>query len=339
MAAFALVCAATTWSGCAPETKPKGLHHGPQSSSDSSGDLIKSLASNINHLEEFDFPQMLSQVRGRLNQWVLKDSPTTAWERDPLVASLPEGLQKLKEVQALDSLDYTADDVVFLQEAIWMRDIAKTRQDAQFDDLKQAQRLFDWTIRNLQLQAEPTGSAVRVPHAPRDILLLARGTAEERAWVFTLLARQLGIDVVILAVPTGEDKAPRAWVPAVLYQKELYLFDSRLGLPIPGPAGQGIATLSQVADDDSLLRALDVDEKHPYPMEASRLKDVVPWIEGSPGYLSKRMKLVESRLTGSNNVVLTASPASLAERLSSIPHLARRSCGLLVTSSWNGALT
>ena len=45
-----------------------------------------------------------------------------------------------------------------------------------------------------------------------------------------------------------DQKTGRAqeWLPAVLLDKQLYLFDTELGLPVPGPGGQGIATLAQV---------------------------------------------------------------------------------------------
>jgi tetratricopeptide (TPR) repeat protein len=139
--------------------------------------------------------------------------------------------------------------------------------------------------------------------------------------VFVLLARQLGLDAVVLSLPQGEGKPRRAWLPALLHDKDLYLFDCRLGLPIPGPEGKGVATLAQVAADDSLLRALDLDETHPYPVKAAELQQIVPWIEASPGYLAKRMKLVESRLAGANHVVLNVNASALAKRLTEVPCL------------------
>jgi tetratricopeptide (TPR) repeat protein len=101
----------------------------------------------------------------------------------------------------------------------------------------------------------------------------------------------------------------------------MYLFDCRLGLPIPGPAGQGVATLAQVAADDALLRQLDVDEMHPYPVRAEQLQKVVAYVEGSPPALSKRMALVESRLTGKRRMALTSQASTIAERVKKLPQV------------------
>ena len=56
----------------------------------------------------------------------------------------------------------------------------------------------------------------------------------QRARIFILLARQLHIDAVMLGIETRSGR-PRAWLPAVLLGDQLYLFDTQLGLPIPGP--------------------------------------------------------------------------------------------------------
>ena len=49
---------------------------------------------------------------------------------------------------------------------------------------------------------------------------------------------------------TPDPKSPdglRPWIPALVSGGNLYLFDTTYGLPIPGPKGQGIATLAQAA--------------------------------------------------------------------------------------------
>lgn len=315
---LAVLVSLPLWIGCTGGHST--ARRGPQASADSGGELIKALAENINHMEEFDIRQMQMQVRDQLNQWVQSERPSVDWAPEPMLATLAEPLQKLAEVKSLAAEEYSVADVSFLQEAIWLRDIAKTAQKGQFDDLPLAERLFDWTVRNLQLQPDTGPGGTRLPHGPRDLLLSSRSTAEERAWIFTLLARQLGLDVVMLTLP-DQGHPRRVWLPALLLEKDLYLFDSRLGLPIPGPGGQGVATLAQAAADDSLLRALDLDAKHPYPVHAADLHDVVPWIEASPGYLSKRMKLVQSQLAGANNVVLSTNADALAGRLQEVPGL------------------
>jgi len=184
-----------------------------------------------------------------------------------------------------------------------------------------AQKLFDWTVRNIQLEPDSDPNKKASRHRPFETLLIGRGEAIERAWAFILLARQQGLDVVLLGFQGAEGQTPRIWLPALLTGGELYLFDCRLGLPIPGPGGQGVATLAQVVADEQLLRQLDLDGEHPYPVRAADLAHVVAYVEGSPSDLSRRMALVESRLSGKKKVVLTASPSAQAERVKKVPHV------------------
>jgi tetratricopeptide (TPR) repeat protein len=149
---------------------------------------------------------------------------------------------------------------------------------------------------------------------------LGHGQAVDRAWLFVLLARQQGLDVVLLGLDDKQNPS-RPWLPALVKDDDLYLFDCRLGLPIPGPEGRGVATLAQVAADDALLRRLDLDTEHPYPVHAGDLEHVVAYIEASPESLSRRMALVESRLAGKHKLVLTSPAAALAERLKKLSHV------------------
>ncbi|HEX3727976.1 MAG TPA: hypothetical protein VHV08_17110, partial [Pirellulales bacterium] len=75
------------------------------------------------------------------------------------------------------------------------------------------------------------------------------------------------------------------------------------------------------AEDDALLRQLDVDDQHPYPVKRHDLEHVVALIEASPQSLSSRMALVEARLTGKNKLVLTAHPSDLATRVTKLAHV------------------
>ena len=139
--------------------------------------------------------------------------------------------------------------------------------------------------------------------------------------MFTLLARQQGLDVVLLGMGQPDGPLAEPWLPALVAGDDLYLFDCRLGLPIPGPEGRPVATLAEVAADDSLLRKLDLDAEHPYPVKAADFEHVVAYVEGSPFALSKRMALVESRLAGKRKLALTSPGATLAERVKKIPHV------------------
>jgi tetratricopeptide (TPR) repeat protein len=308
--------------GCDAKTAAPKRSATPMASTQ--GGLFDSVADNLNRVEEFDTSQVLRQICDRLNQWYLQDKPKIDWQPDPLVAQLPEEYRGLLGVKLLDSAEYRLpEDAWFLLEAVWLRNISSQARGDQFEDLAVAQKLFDWTIRNVQLDADPANDENLIRHRPFEALLYGRATAEERAWVFTLLARQQGLDIVQLALADPQGKPPRWWLSALVAGNELHLFDCRLGLPIPGPAGKGVATLAQVVTDPQLLRRLDLDAERPYPVTADDLQGIAAFVEGSPLDMSRRMALVESRLTGKQKMILTSPGHRLAERVKQLPHVSQ----------------
>ncbi|HEY3395394.1 MAG TPA: hypothetical protein VGK58_22020 [Lacipirellulaceae bacterium] len=277
--------------------------------------------------------KVLSQIVVWLNQWLRQSEKVADWRVDPLLESLDPKLRNDQQLapyisqQALEAGVFEPHEGRLLQEAVWMRDISRWARGDSFDDLERAAALFDWTVRNVQLVADEDA----VPHRPWKVLLYGRGTAEQRAWVFVLLCRQLELDVVMLATkppaPPADASAagqgePQFWLPALVLGDELHLFDTRLGLPIPAAGGQGVATLKQVSEDDSLLRRLDL-EGAPYPITAEMLKDVTAYAVADWFDLSRRALAVDQKLTGDDRVALAANPTDLAERLTAVPQIGR----------------
>lgn len=272
----------------------------------------------------------LRQIIERLNQWVQKSSPTADWQVDPLVESLPEPLRifsvenpEASPGTALATTSYAPYDARLLQEATWLRDVSTWVADKVpvQDDLSLVRALFDWTIRNVQLETRDSMSGAMF--RPWQTLVLGRGTAEQRAWIFLLLARQAGYDVAMLAHQDPEQPQRwRPWLPAWFHQGKLYLFDTELGLPIPGPGGKGVATLRQAAEDESILTYLDVDD-FPYRVRPGQVDQVVALVEGSAFALSKRAQMLQTRLTGQSALVLTARPTQFSRRLQEHPLVAR----------------
>ena len=81
------------------------------------------------------------------------------------------------------------------------------------------------------------------------------------------------------------------------------------------------ATLAQAADDDKVLRRMDADDQHAYGVKASQLTHVVALFEASPPYLARRMKSLESQLTGARKMVLTTAPSTTARRWREAKHI------------------
>jgi hypothetical protein len=107
------------------------------------------------------------------------------------------------------------------------------------------------------------------------------------------------------------------WLPAVVSDKQLYLFDPRLGLPIPGPDGKGVATLEQLRGDDALLRKLDV-EGAPYPLTADAIKKAKVFVVADLFSLTRRAFQLEGMLSGTDHLSLAVKPTELAEQLKGV---------------------
>ncbi|MEX2142403.1 MAG: hypothetical protein WD894_24255 [Pirellulales bacterium] len=360
-----LVC---MFAGCGDTSTSAGRgasRGGAIATSQQRAEILVGTMETLFNLDEYEFGQAEQLVMSRLNQWVRGQEIKVPWRREPRLDELPSRLTNLRAVQSLNDESFLYEhDFAFLREAVWMHHIAdhvrteprqsearrseanngepgRTESPLRFvspddpEELRLAMRLFDWTIRNVQLEVEawPETSSYKLPtrwHTPYETVLLGRGTASDRAWTFILLARQQGLDVVMLGL--GDPDKPdqlKPWAPALLLARgegdstavDLYLFDPALGLPIPGPDGRGIATLAQAVADDALLRQLDLDEKRLYPVKSEDLQQVAALVEASPGYLSRRMKFLESRLGGEQRLVLTASPQAIEEKLAGAAHV------------------
>lgn len=317
----------------------------------------------LQRANEFEESQASFQVTYHLNRWLDLQTAMAPWQPDPLTAKLPRDVRNSREVSDLGRLRFSIEDARALQEAVWLHQIARwvspraadaeleawitehvaAKDSLEAEQLIVANRLFDWTVRNIQLEellpypadvaTQPTPQPGQVAQTvvpppqrgipgpgyrffPWQTLLYGRGDSWQRARVFILLCRQQGIDALMLAFPgKTTTPRPRPWLAATLVGGQLYLFDTRLGLPIFGVGGRGIATLEQVLADRQLLDTLTLDDGHRYEVDSADLADILALLDASATALSRRMKLVEQQLTGDYRVVLTASSSVTAAQL------------------------
>ncbi|MBX3414127.1 MAG: hypothetical protein KF708_15675 [Pirellulales bacterium] len=344
LAAWVCVLVLVTAAGCSQDSNSSA---GKQSSTAAavgaglSRDLHAFAIDNLDHLDEFDSQEMMKTIIVRLNQWIDLQKKATAepWQPDAAINGLPPEFARVIALHDLAAVKFSDLDASFLQEVVWLRNISRVARGHEADPLAQATHLFDWVVRNVQLDADGKEGPRRLPF---QTLLVGHGTAVERAWLFILLARQQQLDVVMLALPAKDGSGKlEPWLPALFENNQLYLFDPRLGLPVPGPGGQGVATLEQVVADESLLRQLDLDEQHRYPIDAARLQGVVALAEASPLYLARRMSLFESQMAGDNRLLLSTDPTDLIARLKNSPHVSDAKLWNYPyeVQNWQGAMT
>jgi hypothetical protein len=234
------------------------------------------------------------------------------------------------ELAEVDNGNFTSLDAHYLELVLLLRDVIGSLRVAELPPLEGATRTFDWVVRQVGLQP-PQGDA----YPPQFVLRRGFGTALERAFVFMALLDQLGIDNCMLVLPeTGSGgSGTRYWIPAVLLKEELYLFDTRLGFPIPGPQGKGVATLKQIQAHPELLGALTVDDKFPYdvkPTDAARARLEVA-CPISP--MSPRMRYLQDKLAANEKVALFVDPVARLQRFDAA--LKRSGLPAATAKGWN----
>ncbi len=319
--------------------------------------------------DEHNLGRSASQAAYHLNRWIRDQTADARWMVNRgMINTLPDAIRRTEATKmilsdkSLAKLEFGMSDVLYLEEARWLRAIAKQVENGPQDPalqqwaqasglapevaaaLLKSQALFDWTIRNIQLEklleypktsaAGPIAAGNADPTAgwpppmlgmpgpgytghPWHVLMYGRGDTYQRARVFMLLCRQLRIDAVMLGIDTKVGRA-RPWAPAVLVGGQLYLFDTTLGMPIAGPKGQGIATLAQAKADPTILKALTIGEKYVYPISQADLEKVVALIDAAPESLSQRMVLVEKQLSAADQMIAPVALSQLAKKLKTV---------------------
>ena len=239
-------------------------------------------------------------------------------------------------VKAFCSPKFTIRDARHIEDCMLYHVVA-TRIAGEGDDLSRVRRIFDWTVRNIQLVPPESlgGPGLRQAQArPADVLLRGMATEygglwSERGWLFMVLCRQIGVDVGILtfsprqsamakpAAPAARPQVP--WICAAIVDRKPYLFDQRIGLEIPGPDGTGVATLEDAISDPIVLGRLDIPGLSSYSTSASDLAGsttrIGMLVDSSPGYFSPRMRLLQGQLRGVNRTILFRDPAEQATNI------------------------
>src|SRR5205807_6924960 len=238
-----------------------------------------------------------------------------AEEKPPALGIAELDLLKNKDQFSLDDGElaevgrttFTPLDAHYFEQCILIHEAVRSLRLDKLAPLDQAAAGFAWTMRQVQLRERP-GDALAVDF----VLRRGHGSSLERALVFLAVLQQLGIDGCMLTVPgkPGEP-AVRYWIPGALVNHEIYLFDTRLGMPLPGPKGQGIASLGQVRSDPEALRQLQVDDKTPYDVsqDQARRADVNVAVDLSA--LAPRMRYMQERLSGADRLQLGVDPAAV----------------------------
>lgn len=295
----------------APAASRSDAEVSPDALLDSAVQLLQGKARN---------PQAHELAAQRLNQYVARTTaigktvvePLSEQARGRLEAGLPAVL-----IPHVESIQFDRPDAAHLDTCFLNRDIV-THVTANINDpLAKVEAIFEWVVRNVQVL--PPEELPPTPLMPGITLLVGVGSELERAWVFLELLRQVGIEGAMIAHtqtdPQSKETSYQPWSPAALVNDALYIFDTTLGLSLPGPDGKGVATLRQVLDDTELLHGLDLDAEHPYRIRPEHLENLVLLLESTPLYWAPRMKFLQEHLSGRNRLSLWSDLVALEDHL------------------------
>ena len=279
------------------------------------------------------------RISSLLNAWLDAHPMAANPQLQEIVQQLPAALQREPSVAKITAGRFSDQDVDYLRlnyllaqvnqwidpevngDPLFMDWIASKASELGPDaraDLEQAVRLFDWTVRNIQLEPfEASGPAPPAPSLPAGLqfrgpgyrqttfqtLNRGAGDAWQRARIFIQLCRQARIDACMLAA--GDGAPGKEWAVAVRIGSELYLFEPLLGLPVPGPDQIGIATLKQARSDTSVMRRLNVLGWFDYPLTSEDIQFNTAYLDAPPESLAARMRHLEDSLVGELRMTLS----------------------------------
>ena len=246
-----------------------------------------------------------------LEEWsaATRDDPEKGGEKwestrtHSLLKSLP------KEWLERATLDrFTSRDGGHIRDCLWANKAARFAGSGD-TELDRVVNLFYFVVRNVELI--PSGRR-KVPLSPFDVIMLGRGTAEDRAWIFAELLRQRQIDSVVFK-PRDAEKAETHWLlVGVLLEKDIFLFDPALGLPLPADVVQPRsalprlpATLRQAQENRGLLHAITRDSGGRFTVTAEMLSPPQTELISNTCFLSNRMKRLQPELAGELSAIVS----------------------------------
>ncbi|MGV3608432.1 MAG: tetratricopeptide repeat protein [Planctomycetaceae bacterium] len=305
-----------------------------------------------------------------LNEWMGQGNANISYAVPKLAEQGPRQYLELLTEGKLGRASFEFSDLDYLRQEAWFKGIASRNADgttspwlrawlkereadlgeAESKKLAQADSLFGWAIRNIQLDemqkrskevaatvgaansknGEDLPAAKRgLPgpgymHVPWRTLLFGHGDSIERGRVFIHLARQAGIDAFALGVADKENPgATNIWAFGVYVGQQVYLFDAELGLPIPDVAGKGILTLAEATKSDEWIKSLETRMGTAYRVQAEDLKEIQVYFDAEPESLSLRMTALENAIKEKQAIKLTCASLPLETELAKQPGVVR----------------
>ncbi len=276
-------------------------------------DLLSSILSML-RLETLGFASKEDDVVGLLNQWQRFSQGNQVIEEEVALdeATLEALRSRLSERQLklIRRSAFQRSDIERLRNDLLLNAIAKQAAGQGKTDLQRVANIFTYLVRNSDLIASHPDD---IPLTPYQIYLLGKTTPVDRGWLFVELLRQLKINAVILSAPMPKDAEDwdtnQPFLVGVLLDKQVYLFDPHLGLPLTVPTAEGtapmIATLEQARTNPEILKQYTLAEDKPYHITPELLKSPGVFLVGDTALWCYRFSRLQKAFTGSRAMVIS----------------------------------
>ena len=216
----------------------------------------------------------------------------------------------------IDARTFRPLDAHHLDASYLVRDVARMLEVVGLDPLEQTKCILAWVDRRVLLhqhgqEGMPTAYVLRAGF----------GGPGDRSAVFIAVLGQLRIPACVLAEPRATEPS----LVAVLVDKKAYLFDPRMGLPVPTADRKGVATWTQLRDQPDLGKFIDLSPAQIAKLEA-RLMAPLEALSPRMEYLERLLRGEEANV-GSDRIVLHVDVAQ-SERIFA-------EAGLPLVGLWN----
>ena len=302
-------------------------------------------------LMRMDRSVAVKEVVFQLNSWAQKREVRSGWSTGGLLESLPADFKTAPLIQTIDKMQFGEQECEYLLQcrlmnqvsdwvvnadyrdelfAGWLAETTAKMNDRDRRDLEATMKLFDWTIRNIELLADPRDAETltaepQLPYLdggpiysqlPWQTMIFGRGDAWQRIRVFTQLLQQVELTACVLAIPDPDiPNELKLWAVGVPIGDAVYLFEPKWGLPILGPGEKGVATLAQAKLDRTVMRRANLPGQFEYPVSAEDLKNVVALLDLEPFAISKSTFALEPSLSGDQRMNIFVDVAPVIKKL------------------------
>ena len=273
----------------------------------SAEDLLKSAIHQLRP-ETFSIAAAPDKPVSLLNSWrgMLADAKPAGETTEAEAPALPNGWANVEVQKWLKTEKFDEQDAMHIRDCQLTHAIATYLAARSNDELQRVQEVFQYVVRNIALRGDDDPE---LPISTYLLLMIGRGSPEDRAWVCASILKQLRIDSVIVR-PSDAAKADEdEWLLGVILNDRVHLFDPKLGLAIPssveaGGVGSTPALLNEIASHPEWLQQLAARADQPYRIDADSLKEPSLMAIAEPGYWSRRMSWLEQVLPSESTCIL-----------------------------------